>query len=302
MQLRRCGPGEGGNRQEVPQPSRGLSVKLITFCSEVNVLISRFISLHQFLRLVLLPLTLVVGGHNVFAATSEEVFRLPSGVEVISQRYPAVSEVLVIWLTGQYGRTEEEHKAAADMAAQGVETWVTDFLAPYFLPLLPSSWNQIPDTDLAEWLEAVRQRHDDRRIVLVSSGRVSSLVLRAARSWQIRYGQAHRKAVEGALLMYPLLYQDLTPGQEPDYDPIVNETRLDLVILQPKSSAGYWWRDRLKDVLEVSGSRVWMQVLPGLRDGFYRRSDITAQETAAGARLGQMLLEGLKPLLNKEKQ
>jgi len=257
------------------------------------------------LRVVLWQVFLLIGialsGRMSHAAPTDVVFSLPSGVDVICQRYAASGDVLAIWLTGQYGRTEEEHKAAADMAAQGVETWVTDFLAPYFLPLLPSSWNQIPDQDLAAWLEAVRQRNPERQIVLVSTGRVSSLVFRTVRTWQARYGRDHIKPVNGALLMFPLLYQELTPGEEPQYDPVVNETRLDLVILQPKSSAGYWWRDRLKEVLEIAGSRVWMQVLPGLRDGFYRRGDITAPEMAAGARLGPIVLEAMQPLIYKEK-
>jgi len=244
----------------------------------------------------------MLGSRFACAAPTDVVFNLPSGVEVVCQRYPAAGQVLAIWLTGQYGRTEEEHKAAADMAAQGVETWLADLLAPYFLPLLPSSWSQVPDQDLADWLEAVRQRNPDRRIILVSTGRVASLALRAVRSWQQRFGQSHPQAVDGALLMFPLLYQELVPGQEPEYDPVVNQARLDLVILQPKASAGYWWRDRLKRVLESAGSRVWMNVLPGLRDGFYRRSDITAQEMAAGARLGQIMLDALAPLLEKERR
>lgn len=244
----------------------------------------------------------MLGSRFACAAPTDVVFNLPSGVEVVCQRYPAAGQVLAIWLTGQYGRTEEEHKAAADMAAQGVETWLADLLAPYFLPLLPSSWSQVPDQDLADWLEAVRQRNPDRRIILVSTGRVASLALRAVRSWQQRFGQSRPQAVDGALLMFPLLYQELVPGQEPEYDPVVNQARLDLVILQPKASAGYWWRDRLKRVLESAGSRVWMNVLPGLRDGFYRRSDITAQEMAAGARLGQIMLDALAPLLEKERR
>jgi hypothetical protein len=244
---------------------------------------------------------IALSGRVSHAASTDVVFHLSSGVEVTCQRYAASGDVLAIWLTGQYGRTEEEHKAAADMAGQGVETWVTDFLAPYFLPLLPSSWNQIPDQDLAEWLEAVRLSNPERRIVLISTGRVSSLVFRAVRTWQKRYGQGHIKPVSGALLMFPLLYQELMPGEEPKYDPVVNEAMLDLVILQPKSSAGYWWRNRLKEVLEIAGSRVWLQVLPGLRDGFYRRGDITAPEFAAGARLGQIVLEAMAPLINKEK-
>ncbi len=245
---------------------------------------------------------LLLSANWASAAPSEVVFNLRSGAEVVCQRYAAAGDVVAIWITGQYGRTEEEHKAAADMAEHGVETWVADLLAPYFLPLLPSSLSQVPDQDLVEWLEAVRQRSPERRIVLVATGRVSSLALRAVRGWQERFGPDNSKVVDGALLMFPLLYQELVPGQEPEYDPVVRQTQLDLVILQPKSSAGYWWRDRLQGVLEEAGSHVWMQVLPGLRDGFYRRGDITAHETAAAARLGQIMLDALKPLINKEKK
>lgn len=247
-------------------------------------------------RILALCLFLLAG--PAFAA-GEEIIRLASGAEVVSQRYPAAGRVMAVWLTGQYGRIEEEHRAAANMAAHGVETWLTDFFAPYFLPLLPSGWNQVPDQDLAEWLEILRQRNPDRRIVLVTAGRAASLALRAVNTWRARFGREGNEPVAGALMLYPLLYQELDPGQEPEYDPVVTQTRLDLVILQPKSSAGFWWRDRLKGFLEGAGSRVWMRVLPGLRDGFYRRSDINAQELAAGERLGQIVLDGLAPLLEK---
>ena len=247
----------------------------------------------------LLVLGLVMHAWSARAA-ADEAIRLSSGVEVVSQRYAAAApgKVLAIWLTGQFGRIEEEHKAAADMAAQGVETWVTDFYAPYFLPQLPSGWSRVPDEDLADWLEQLRRRLPDRHIVLVASGRGTSLALRAVDSWRARHGQTGGSPgpVAGALLLFPLLYQELDPGQEPQYDPVVGQARLDLVILQPKSSAGFWWRDRLQHTLEQAGSRVWMTVLPGLRDGFYRRGDINAQEIAAGARLGQIVLEGLSTL------
>ena len=230
------------------------------------------------------------------AVGEDEVIRLASGTEIASERYAASGPALVVWITGQHGRVEEERKAAADMAAQGVETWLTDFFVPYFLPLVASSWSQVPDADLAEWLESLRQRHPGRRIVLVSAGRGATLALRAVRAWEARHGAGVRP-VAGALMLYPLLYRDLDPGQEPEYDPVVNQVRLDLVILQPKSSAGFWWRERLKGFLEEAGSRVSLTVLPGLRDSFYRRSDINPQEIAASQRLGQIVLDGLKPLL-----
>ena len=116
------------------------------------------------------------------AVGEDEVIRLASGTEIASERYAASGPALVVWITGQHGRVEEERKAAADMAAQGVETWLTDFFVPYFLPLVASSWSQVPDADLAEWLESLRQRHPGRRIVLVSAGRGATLALRAVRA------------------------------------------------------------------------------------------------------------------------
>jgi hypothetical protein len=238
-----------------------------------------------------------------FAARAEPVevsLHLASGAEIVSQRYPAAGNVLAVWMTGQSGRSEEEQKAAADMAARGVETWVTDLLTPYFLPLLPSSWNQVPEQDMSDWLETLHRQNPGKHIVLIATGRVAALALRAANDWRAHHpGSAD--ALAGALLMWPLLYQDLAPGQEPDYDPVVRQTRLNLVILQPMSSAGYWWRERLKGFLEAAGSRVWLTVLPGLRDGFYGRGDITPREASSEARLGEILLNALKPLLDKDK-
>gem|GEM_PF-1259854 len=231
-------------------------------------------------------------------AAEETALRLPSGAELVSQRYAAAGNTLAVWLTGQHGRVEEEHAAAAHLAARGVETWMTDFFAPYFSPLLPSGWGQVPEADLAAWLEALRRDHPDRRIVLVATGRGASLALRAAAAWRERFGKPGGEAVVGALLLFPLLYQELAPGAEPEYDPVVGRGPLNLVLLQPKSSAGYWWRDRLKGALEAAGSRVELSVLPGLRDGFYRRGDINAQEIAAARRLGEIVLDGLKPLID----
>ncbi len=249
----------------------------------------------------IIALTFALLTSNARAEAVDITLRLASGTEIVSKRFPATGDILAVWLTEQGGSSEEEMKAASDMAAKGVETWLTDFLSPYFLPLLPSSWGKVPVRDVDAWLEALHQRHPGKRIVLITTGRVSALALRAANEWLARRPGDATRPLAGALLMWPILYGELAPGQEPDYDPVVRHTHLDLVILQPKSSAGYWWRERLKTFLVDAGSRVWLNVLPGLRDGFYRRGDTTPQELSAGARLGDMLLDGLQPLLNKEK-
>jgi hypothetical protein len=225
---------------------------------------------------------------GVLAAATEETLTLTSGTAITSHRYADhQAGAVVLWLTGQYGRLEEEHLAAAHLAGAGMEVWLTDWLAPYFLPQVAGSVAEVPDADLAEWLERMRQRHAGRPLVLVASGHATALALRAVAARQARYEAP--SAVAGAVLLWPLLYQDPEPGEEPQYDPVVGQTRLALAILVPMSSAGYWWREAMQAAFEAAGSRVRITVLPGLRDRFYHRSDANAQEQAAGARLGEIL-------------
>ncbi len=223
------------------------------------------------------------------AAPTEETVILDSGTAVISQRYvgQASPGAAVLWLTGQDGRLEEEHHAAAHLAGLGLEVWLTDWLAPYFLPQQARSIAEVPEADLADWLERMRQRHAGRPLVLVASGHASALPLRATAAWQERFKAPPPAA--GAVLLWPLLYRDPEPGEEPEYNPVVSQTRLRLALLVPMSSAGFWWREAMQAAFEAAGSRVRTAVLPGLRDRFYHRGDATAQEQAEGGRLGEIL-------------
>lgn len=250
----------------------------------------------------LLALFIVALSSTCRAAAVDETLTLPSGTLVVSQRHAADGPLLVLWLTGQYGQVAAEQQAAARLSEQGVETWVTDWFAPLFLPLLPSSVAAVPDAELADWLEAVRQRQPQRRIVFLASGHTAAWPLRAVRAWRARYGAAGvAEPVAGSVLLHPVLYRDLEPGAEPQYDPLAAAVRLDTLLLQPMSSAGYWWRDSLKAVLETAGSHVLLEALPGVRDGFYRRGDATAREQAEGARLGDTLFNALRSFLNPER-
>ncbi len=231
---------------------------------------------------------LLFPGATVLAAVTEETVTLASGTVVTSHRYADQADgAVVLWLTGQYGRLEEEHRAAAQLAKSGMEVWLTDWLAPYFLPPVAGSVADVPDADLADWLTHMRQRHVGRPLVLVASGHMTALPLRAAAAWRQRSDAP--AGLAGAVLLWPLLYQDPEPGEEPQYDPVVARTRLNLAILVPMSSAGYWWREAMQAAFEAAGSRVSVSVLPGLRDRFYHRGDANDLEQAAGARLGEIL-------------
>lgn len=240
------------------------------------------------MKRVLTALCLLLLTEVVLAAATEETVDLTSGTAVVSHRYADHGAgAVVLWLTGQYGRLEEEHRAAAHLAGSGMEVWLTDWIAPYFLPQVARSVTEVPDADLAEWLERMQQRHAGRPLVLVASGHASALTLRAAAARQARFGTP--STVAGAVLLWPLLYKHPEPGEEPMYDPVVGQTRLDLVILVPMSSAGYWWREAMQAAFEAAGSRVRITVLPGLRDRFYHRGDANTLEQAEGARLGEIL-------------
>lgn len=229
---------------------------------------------------------------SIACASELETVKVPSGAEIVSERYPAAGTDLLIWLTGQHGRVEAEHRAAADLAGRGVETWVTDLYESYFLPPLPSSIDQVPDGDLRAWLAAVHAAHPDRRIILGAPGRQAIWALRAAAL----------AGVDGVVLAFPILYRDIEPGEMPEYDAVVDRTRSNVVILQPHASAGYWWRERLKERLEAAGSRVRVDVLDGLRDGYFERGDVTDQEIEAAKHLGELLYTALTELDLKEAQ
>lgn len=242
-----------------------------------------------------LTLALLVWLMPSLALATEQSVTLRSGTTITSECYGSPdARTVVLWMTGQYGPLEAEQRAALYLAGQGMQVWLTDWLAPYFLPQMASSLDAVPESDLADWLEAMRTRHTGRVLVLIASGHATVLPLRAAAAWQTRHEAA--PPVAGAVLLWPLLYRDPEPGEEPEYDPVVSRTRLALTLLVPMSSAGYWWREAMQAAFEAAGSRVSITVLPDVRDRFYHRGDATAQEQAEGARLGEILAPHLLAL------
>jgi hypothetical protein len=245
---------------------------------------------------------LVLAAAAVQAASTEETLTLPSGIQIVSERYPARHGHLVLWLTGEFGRAKEVDRAAEYLAAHHLETWVTDWLSPYFLPPLPSSVDQVPAADLGDWLEAVRRKSGGRRIVFVAAGHSAVWVLRAVHAWRQRHGNGAADPTAGAVLLYPILYRNLEPGKPPQYDRLVSDTPIHAVVVQPASSAGYWWREQLKAAMEAAGSRVSIEILPGVRDVYYRRADASPRERWEAERLGKTLRAAMRPLLEREQR
>ncbi|MEJ5212109.1 MAG: hypothetical protein WHV61_11895 [Burkholderiales bacterium] len=233
------------------------------------------------LLLLLLPL----------AAWAMEVsmFPLPDGTEVAVRRFPAAGDRLLLWFPCDEGQGTAEAKAAAALVPQGIETWLPDMLGAHFLPMAPSSMDQLPPEEIAALIERARQT--GKRVYLVTAGRAALPLLRGLARWR---GSAGSQEVEGVLLFYPELYAGTpAPGAEARYEPVVHETVARIVILQGARSPGRWWLNHLVQAFQAAGSQVHGALLPGVRGYFFLREEQTPEEAAMAARLPELVREAL---------
>jgi hypothetical protein len=231
------------------------------------------------------------------SAWSMEVstFKLPDGTEVSLRQFPAAGDTLLLWFACDEGQGTAESKAAAELAKRGIATWLPDMLGAHFLPMSPSSMDELPAQEIAAVI--ARAVHSGKRVYLVTAGRASLPVLRGLAAWQKQASPEARDAIEGVLLFYPELYAGTpVPGAEARYEPVVSETRTRIVILQGERSPGRWWLRHLRQAFERAGSTVHTALLPGVRGYFFIREEQTAEEVATAARLPELVQDALRQI------
>lgn len=213
-------------------------------------------------------------------------------VEAPISVYGASRQRLVLWLPSEHGVLGAEHEIAAQLALFGYEVWIADLFMARFLPVAPSSLNEVPATDVAQLVRAGARHHT--RIYLLSSGQGAGRALEGARYWQQRYP---RQPLAGAILLAPNLFAtNPEAGEAPTYLPITGQTQLPIAILQGNLSPWYWQLEELKAQLESGGSTVTIQALPGLRDRFYFREDANPREREAGRQLAAAINASIRSL------
>jgi thiol-disulfide isomerase/thioredoxin len=248
--------------------------------------------MHKKLNKFLLLLLVTLPSH-VMAAVSVDI-ALNKEVEVSVRLFPANGTDLFLWLPSESGILEQETRIAEKLAQQGVEVRMPDLHAAYFLPVLASSTEMIPAKDVAELIERIREQ-SKKRVYLVSSGRGALLVLRAAREWQMRYGDKAR--LGGAIIISPKLFIETPePGQEGELMPVVSVSNLPLFIIQPEKSPWRWKLDQMLPALREGGSDVFIWILPHVRDRFYYRSNAVKYEDDIARRLPDYLVAARKLL------
>ena len=206
--------------------------------------------------------------------------------------YPAKGRDLIVWLPSDNGLLPADARIAAQLANAGVEVWAADAMGARFLPVVPSSLEQIPAADIADVVRAAKAK-SGKRVYLLGPGRGAVPALSAAKLLQADKVPVLR----GVVLISPNLYVG-TPdaGEEAKYLPVAAQTRTRLYILQPELSPWRWYLDRLSGQLKRGGSLVRIKTLPGVRDRFYYREDGPPAEQAMGKRMPQLILRALKDL------
>ena len=232
------------------------------------------------------------GNTLALAAPSPQSILVAPDIEVPVTRYGTGGRALIVWLPSENGLGQAQQDAAAKLVQRGYSVWLADLFSARFLPIAPSSFDEIPPADVAGLIQAAAKTH--RKIILVSSGRGAAITLGGAKQWQ---AQHRSRNIAGAVLLFPnLLTASPEAGEDATYLPITRQTRLPIVILQGDKSPWHWQLDTLKQQLTKGGSRVVIKNLPGMRDRFYFREDASPQERELGNRLDSLIDDAIKSL------
>lgn len=253
--------------------------------------------MHRFSQVIVAAMLLMSAIAGVASETRE--LHLAGRTDVSIRIEPAAGDTLLLWLPSGIPVATHDAEIARRIGALGIEVWRPDVLEAHFLPNLESSLAQVPDSDVVALIVAARAT--GKRVALLASAHAAALALRGAHAWQMLH--PGDRGLLGAILLHPNLYLGPPePGHEASFHPVVGNTSMPVVIVQPGNSPTRFRVEALRAALERGGARVHVQVLPGVRDRYYFRADATPAEDAAAAGLpvlvqtacGTMLADGEK--------
>jgi len=236
---------------------------------------------------------------KAFAATSPtaQELKLATGTELTLQVWSGDKRSpRVLWLGSDAAFPSGMLDVAHALNAKGIEIVQVDMLSAHFLPALPSSLEQVPDSDLGALLQQV-MAIDNRPLLLMADGLGAKLLVRAAQAWRIQTTQSWPKTIAGVILLSPNLYV-ATPAAGAEAEYIAQSGALGgrIIVLQPQLSPLYWWLERLQQMLVQSSATVEITPLPGVRDRFYFRPDASPKEQQLAKQLPDMILKNLEKI------
>lgn len=228
-----------------------------------------------------------------------DTFTVPvsNGDEIPIERHSATGNTVIIWTPSDFGVQPPQTVIAEQLARSGIEIWIADLHAAYFVPTGRNSTASFPDIDIARLVD-VAIAQGKANIIFAGSGRASRLILRAARHWQ--QNNKGKSAIRGFILFHPSLYLGRPNlGEDASYLPIVDATNLPIYIFQPMLATTYMRLPELRKHLSANGSQVFVHPLPNVAFGFHLRPDdmINENDIAARKKLPGQMAGAVKLLL-----
>ncbi len=205
-------------------------------------------------------------------ASEDLSIEVGDGIELPVERHAAPGDTLVLWLPSKFGVAAHQSVIAEALTERGLETWIVDLHTGYLVPtMITQSLLEFLPGDIAALIEAARTR-GKTRIFVMGTGSGARPLLAGVRHWQLAHPD--EDTLKGLILFHPTLYA-ATPvaGEDAVYLPVVREMNLPIYIFQPDLSTTHLRVDSVSKALSVGGSRVFLQRLPGVQDGFHLRPD-----------------------------
>lgn len=201
---------------------------------------------------------------------------------------------LLIWFTEGYSERSSFRGLIQMLNDAGFDVWQVDLLESYFIERTPNNVRQLTGHGVAEVLAAAQKR--GRQFVPISTGRMSLILLRGARFWQL--AEKPQNGVGNLLqtvLFFPNLYDAAKKaGDAPEFFPIVSATSLPITLVQPSEGTYRWKVPELQNALQTQGSRVTTAAIPKMRDWYFLRRQLQEPERIARDAIPHQLLQWLQ--------
>ncbi len=237
-------------------------------------------------------------------ALASELFDVPvtQDNDVPIEKFAAAGDSLIIWTPSDFGVQPPQTMLAQKIAKLGIEVWIADLHATYFIATGSRSSSKFRAIDIVQLIDFARNKGKEN-IFLMNTGRATRIVLQAAHTWQ--KNNPDSSAIRGLILFHPNLYAARPELQkEASYVAVAKSTNLPLYIFQPVLSTTHIRLPELRRTLEQGGAQIFIHSLPGVIDGFHLRpddhlgkADIAARKILPNAiRQAVALLKNQKPV------
>lgn len=208
-------------------------------------------------------------------------------VNIFSATFREPDKPVLIWFTEGYASRKPFKQLITQLNDVGYDVWQVDLLESYFLQRTPTNVRSLSGEGVAEVLKYAGQQ--DRVFIPVSTGRMSLVLLRGARLWQLAEDSKVKKLEQLIMFFLNLFDAPKKAGDAPQLFPIVSATSLPITLVQPTEGTYKWKLPEIVSALENNQSQVTIASVPKVRDWYFLRRDPSSLEKQASEEIPTQL-------------